>query len=530
MARFTFRLPDVGEGTAEAEIVAWHVKLGDKVAEDQPLVDVMTDKATVEITSPVTGVIVARNGEPGEMFAVGGALIEFETEGSAPAQAAAPAPAAAPAAPPKAEPAAAPAPAVSAPVTGGAADFTFRLPDLGEGTAEAEIVAWHVKAGDVVAEDAPLVEIMTDKATVEITSPVAGRVLSIYGEPGKMLAVGSPLVLFVTGSGSAQAAPAAVAAAAPEVKAEARPAPPANAPAFFQSDSHKILTSPAIRRRAREAGLDLGAITGTGPDGRILREDFDAFVAGGAKSAPAPTATPARAAIRDEVEEIKVIGLRRKIAEKMSEAKRRIPHFAYIEECDVTELEDLRQHLNATRRKDQPKLTLLPFLITALAKALPRYPQINARFDDDAGIVRRYRAVHLGMATQTPNGLIVPVIRNADSLDVWGLANEIGRLAEATRKGTATKDELSGSTITLTSLGPLGGVAHTPVINHPEVAIVGPNKIIERPVVRNGQIVVRKMMNVSSSFDHRVVDGYDAAEFIQTIKGLLEHPATLFMP
>ncbi len=533
MAKFTFRLPDLGEGTAEAEIVAWHVKVGDKVAEDQPLVEVMTDKATVEITSPVSGVIAVRNGEPGEMFAVGGSLIEFEVEGdAAPVQAHA-APATAPTPAPKAEPAAAPAPAVSAPVASGgasgAADFTFRLPDVGEGTAEAEIVAWHVKAGDVVAEDQPLVDVMTDKATVEITSPVAGRVLSIHGEPGKMLAVGSPLVLFVTGSGAAQPA-AAAPAAAPEAKAETRPAPPANAPAFFQSDSHKVLTSPAVRRRAREAGLDLTAVKGSGPEGRVTREDYDAFVAGGAKAASAPAAAPARAAIRDEVEEIKVIGLRRKIAEKMSEAKRRIPHFAYIEECDVTELEDLRQHLNATRRKDQPKLTLLPFLITALAKALPRFPQINARFDDDAGIVRRYRAVHLGMATQTPNGLIVPVIRNADSLDVWGLANEIGRLAEATRKGTATKDELSGSTITLTSLGPLGGVAHTPVINHPEVAIVGPNKIIERPVVRNGQIVVRKMMNVSSSFDHRVVDGYDAAEFIQTIKGLLEHPATLFMP
>ncbi|MGC1303915.1 MAG: dihydrolipoamide acetyltransferase family protein, partial [Caulobacteraceae bacterium] len=284
-------------------------------------------------------------------------------------------------------------------------------------------------------------------------------------------------------------------------------------------------TSPAIRRRAREAKIDLGAVKGTGPEGRITREDWDAYVAG-AKAGSAPS----RPILRDEIEEIKVIGLRRKIAEKMSEAKRRIPHFAYIEECDVTELEDLRVHLNATRRMDQPKLTLLPFLITALAKALPRFPQINARFDDEAGIVRRYRAIHLGMATQTPNGLIVPVIRHAEALDVWALASEITRLAEATRKGTATKDELSGSTITLTSLGPLGGLAHTPVINHPEVAIVGPNKIIERPVVRSGQIVVRKMMNLSSSFDHRVVDGYDAAEFIQAVRALLEHPATLFMP
>ncbi|WP_158916802.1 2-oxo acid dehydrogenase subunit E2 [Caulobacter sp. S45] len=522
MSRFTFRLPDLGEGTAEAEIIAWHVAVGDRVEEDQALVDIMTDKATVEITSPVSGVVAVRRGEPGEMFAVGGSLLEFEVEGDVAV--------AEPQAPPVPNPAGQrnveareasetmPAePAHSAEISD-VADFTFRLPDLGEGTAEAEIVAWHVKPGDRVEEDQPLVEIMTDKATVEITSPVAGRIVSTHGEIGKMQAVGSPLVLFATGKG----APQSHASATPSVSAApVRPAPPANAPAFFRSEPDRPLTSPAIRRRAREADVDLSTVKSTGPEGRITREDLDAHLAKGS--------APARAAVRDEIEEVKVIGLRRKIAEKMSEAKRRIPHFAYIEECDVTELEDLRVHLNATRRPDQPKLTVLPFLILGLAKALAQFPQINARYDDEAGIVRRYRAVHLGMATQTPNGLIVPVIRNAQALDVWALASEIGRLAEATRKGSATKDELSGSTITLTSLGPLGGVAHTPVINHPEVAIVGPNKIIERPVVRHGQIVVRKMMNLSSSFDHRVVDGYDAAEFIQVLKGLLEHPATLFM-
>ena len=426
--------------------------------------------------------------------------------------------------------------------------------------------------GDAVEEDQPLVDVMTDKATVEITSPVSGRVVERRGEPGEMFAVGGPIVEFETEGGAAVAEPAVVSNPSGQRNVEAREAPPttpeverpatpppsasppppplrrggeemptspppltgegdqaklggggsAAAPAFFESEAPRPLTSPAIRRRAREAGVDLTQVHGSGPDGRVTLEDFDAHLA--APAAPAkPTAAP------DEITEVKVIGLRRKIAEKMSEAKRRIPHFAYMEECDVTELEDLRVHLNATRRAEQPKLTLLPFMIRALVKALPKYPQINARYDDEAGIVRRYAAVHLGMATQTPNGLIVPVIRNAERYDIWTLATEIGRLAKATREGKATSAELSGSTITLTSLGPLGGLVHTPVINHPEVAIVGPNKIVERPVVRHGQIAVRKMMNVSSSFDHRVVDGWDAAEFIQAVKGLLEHPATLFM-
>jgi 2-oxoisovalerate dehydrogenase E2 component (dihydrolipoyl transacylase) len=394
------------------------------------------------------------------------------------------------------------------------ASFTFRLPDVGEGTAEAEIVAWHVKAGDLIEEDQPLVDVMTDKATVEITSPRAGRLASIHGEPGKMHPVGAPLAVFEGEMGEgAQTTPGAGGSTA--------------APAFFERDDPHVLTSPAIRRRAREAGLDLATVKGSGPEGRITREDFEAHLAGVASAKPT---SPPQIAALEAVTEVEVIGLRRKISEKMSEAKRRIPHFAYVEECDVTELEDLRLHLNATKRTEQPKLTFLPFMITALCKALPRYPQINARFDDEAGIVRRYAAVHLGMATQTPNGLIVPVIRNAEARDIWSLATEIGRLAQATREGQASVADLSGSTITLTSLGPLGGVAHTPVINHPEVAIVGPNKIIDRPVVRQGQIVVRKMMNVSSSFDHRVVDGWDAAAFIQTLKGLLEHPATLFLP
>ena len=536
MARFTFRLPDVGEGTAEAEIVAWHVAIGDQVEEDQPLVDVMTDKATVEITSPVAGRVVERRGEPGEMFAVGGPLVEFETDATAKAEPAAqPPPVSNPTGQRNVEARETPptTPAVDRPRGNGAGasspGFTFRLPDLGEGTAEAEIVAWHVKAGDKVEEDQPLVDVMTDKATVEITSPRAGRLASIHGEPGAMLAVGSALAVFEgTALGAEQSSASAEQASGPQPLAPSEPSPALGgtpqAPNFFRSETERTLTSPAIRRRAREAGVVLAQVRGTGPAGRITREDFDAHQAGssGGYVTPAPAA-------RDEITEVKVIGLRRKISEKMSQAKRRIPHFAYIEECDVTELEDLRVHLNATKRADQPKLTFLPFMIRALCKALPSYPQINARFDDEAGIVRRYSAVHLGMATQTPGGLIVPVVRDAQAHDVWSLAAEIGRLAKAAREGKATSAELSGSTITLTSLGPLGGVAHTPVINYPEVAIIGPNKIIERPVVRQGQIVARKMMNVSSSFDHRVVDGWDAAEFIQVIKGLLEHPATLFM-
>ncbi len=554
MGRYVFRLPDVGEGTAEAELVAWHVAIGDKVAEDQPLAEVMTDKATVELTSPVTGVVRELHGVPGEMRAVKSDLVVFETADVDAAgdggQRLIPTPAGERNIDPRNAPPTTPATersadaSVAPPARTRSADggYVFRLPDVGEGTAEAEVVTWHVKAGDGVEEDQPLVDVMTDKATVEITSPRAGRIASVHGEPGKMLPVGSPLVVFeraddasTPSSVAPEPAPTVPAAkpATAHVQTE-RPSSPADAPAFYRSETERPLTSPAIRRRAREAGVDLGAVKGSGPQGRITLEDLKAHLAVStappAPPAAFPSASEAPGAVYDGITDVKVIGLRRKIAEKMSEAKRRIPHFAYMEECDVTELEDLRLHLNATKRADQPKLTLLPFMIRALVRALPKYPQINARYDDEVGIVRRYAAVHLGMATQTPNGLIVPVIRNAERHDLWALATEIGRLAKSTREGKATSAELAGSTITLTSLGPLGGLVHTPVINHPEVAIVGPNKIVERPVVRQGQIAVRKMMNVSSSFDHRVVDGWDAAEFIQAIKGLLEHPATLFMP
>ena len=428
--------------------------------------------------------------------------------------------------------------------------YVFKLPDVGEGTAEAEIVAWHVKVGDTIHEDQNMVDVMTDKATVEMTSPVSGKVIALHGEPGAMAAVGSALVeLEVEGAGNVKAngaAPEAKKAEAPKAapKAEARPEPKkedvkpaATAPAMHatakpafatRSEGDKPLASPAVRQRAREMGIELQFVPGSGPAGRIGHDDLDAYIQSGGKGLGARAGGSAYVQ-RDGVDEVKVIGLRRKIAESMQNSKRRIPHFAYVEEIDMTELESLRAHLNKTKRADQPKLNVLPFIMRALVKVLPQYPQINARFDDDAGVVHRYHAVHIGIATQTANGLIVPVVKHAEARDVWDSALEVARVSTAARENKAGKDELTGSTITITSLGTLGGVATTPVINYPEVGIIGPNAIIERPVVRNGQIVVRKMMNLSSSFDHRVVDGYDAAEFIQKIKALLEHPATLFM-
>jgi 2-oxoisovalerate dehydrogenase E2 component (dihydrolipoyl transacylase) len=427
--------------------------------------------------------------------------------------------------------------------------YVFKLPDVGEGTAEAEIVVWHAAVGDEIEEDQPLVDVLTDKATVEMTAPVSGRIVSVHGEPGEMAAVGSPLaVIEVEGPGNADTQSAAPPATKPHAapKAKSGPAPPAVAveplpeptppraeappPSISPSPvarvaGEKPLAPPAVRRRARELGIRLQFVPGTGPAGRISGEDLDRFLDSGGE----PRAGGGDRTRRDGVHEVKVIGLRRKIAEKMQESKRRIPHFAYVEEIDVTELEDLRVHLNAAKNADRPRLTLLPFLIRALVQVLPRYPQINARFDDEAGVVHRHDGVHVGIATQTANGLIVPVLRHAEARDLWDCAAEIARVAAAARDGKATAEELRGSTITVTSLGPLGGIATTPVINHPEVAIIGPNKIVERPVVRQGQIVVRKMMNLSSSFDHRVVDGYDAADFIQKVKALLEHPALLFM-
>ena len=547
MGRFVFKLPDVGEGTAEAELVAWHVKVGDVVAEDQIVADVMTDKATVEITAPVSGTVTALHGEPGAMVPVRGPLVEFEVEGAgnaddapAPAAVVKPDPAPVVADAPKVE--SPPVARVEAPTSG---NYVFKLPDVGEGTAEAELVGWHVKVGDAVEEDQILADVMTDKATVEITSPVAGTVVALYGEAGKSVPVGGPLVAFdVEGRGNVStpvSAPkpaensttisAATSTTARGISKTSTTTLSSPVPALTgRAAGERPLASPAVRNRARDLGVDLTFVPGSGPAGRITHEDLDGFIArGGSQPASAPTGGGSTYARAEGTTEVRIIGLRRKIAEKMAESVRRIPHITYVEEIDMTAVEELRAHLNATKQKDQPKLNVLPFIARAIVVALRDQPQINATYDDEAGVLTQHAPVHLGIAAQTPNGLMVPVVRHAEARDPYDTALEIARVSGAAKDGTAKREELSGSTITITSLGTLGGVVHTPIINHPEVAIVGPNKIAERVVVKDGQMVVRKMMNLSSSFDHRIVDGHDAAVFVQRIKGLLENPATLWM-
>jgi 2-oxoisovalerate dehydrogenase E2 component (dihydrolipoyl transacylase) len=419
------------------------------------------------------------------------------------------------------------------------ARFTFRLPDIGEGIAEAEIVAWHVKLGDRIEEDGRLADMMTDKATVEMESPVSGVVVELGGAEGDRVSIGAPLaVIEVEGEVDAPAAASETATNAPEpikpsIAAPAEESAPARAEqgelgtrAISQG---KVLAAPAVRARARDLAIDLAKVR-TSPDGRIRHADLDAVL-----TARAPSAAPVDKAEQKPVEilsgageQIKVIGLRRRIAENMAASKRHIPHFTYVEECDVTALEALRAELN-DMRGERPKLTLLPLLITAICRSLPEFPMINARYDDGAGMVTRYTSVHLGVATQTDAGLIVPVIRDAQSMTLWQLAAEIARLAAAARDGSATKDELSGSTLTITSLGPLGGIATTPVINRPEVAIIGPNRIVERPAYAADGVAIekRKLMNLSISCDHRVVDGFDAASYVQAVKQLLETPVLL---
>jgi len=446
--------------------------------------------------------------------------------------------------------------------------YTFRLPDIGEGIAEAEIVAWHVAVGDRIEEDAALADMMTDKATVEMESPVAGTVVQVAGEVGDTVAIGAPLVVIETDgdeadeageageAGEAETAPEAAerieaettdagtaeeaesAAPVPAASAPSEPAPAAPLPAAAQvtapvpraavsaaaAAGHRVQASPAVRARARDLGIDLSEIH-PADDGRVRHADLDAFLAYNAAGGFMPSGR------KGSDEQVRVIGLRRRIAENMAASKRHIPHFSYVEECDVTALEEARAQLNEARG-ERPRLTMLPLLIAAICRALPDFPMINARYDDEAGVVTRHGEVHLGMAAQTPSGLMVPVIRNAESRNLWQLAAEIARLAEAARTGTARSEELSGSTLTITSLGPLGGIATTPVINRPEVAIIGPNRIVERPMfVPDGQggerIAKRKLMNLSISCDHRVVDGWDAANFVQAVKRLIEAPAVL---
>jgi len=458
--------------------------------------------------------------------------------------------------------------------------FVFKLPDLGEGTVEAEIVDWRVKPGDQVAEDDVICEVMTEKAAVELPSPVSGRVVSTTGQPGDMVPVGSALIVFETGAGAAaesgtgaSAKSDKAAAAGSNTAASGSPVRSVSAPASASvaavrssngaagvaqvaGDRGRVATSPAIRRRAHEAGVDLSKVPGSGPNGRIVREDFDAYVeqhvsgatSRGASHVPSPShgathaathakgasekPTPLRArpaSSESATEEIKVIGIRRLIAQRMSEAKRNIPHFAYVEEMDVTDLEALRRHLNSKHAPGTPSLTYLPFLVLALVRVLKDFPQANAQYDAERGVIIRHRAVHVGVATQTPDGLKVPVVRDAQARSLWDLAAEMRRVSEAARTNKATREELVGSTITVTSLGKLGGIASTPIINAPEVAIIGVNRAVERPVVLHGAITIRRMMNLSSSFDHRFVDGYDAAALIQALKERIEHPATIFI-
>ncbi len=438
---------------------------------------------------------------------------------------------------------------------------TIKVPDIGEGIAEVELVEWLVKTGDAVAEDQPLAVVMTDKASVEIPSPLAGTVVALAGEAGQMLAVGAELIRIepaggagparvdVTAAGVEPAAGATATAgrAGTSRPAGAEPAPAAETGTVIRDAApeapvivDKPLASPSVRRHARDRGIDLRQVPGSGPGGRVRHEDLERFAAraiapapGAAAraDAPAPARAPAgpRYAERHDELAVPVIGLRRRIAEKMQQAKRHIPHFSYVEEVDVTELEALRAQLNAKHAAERGRLTLLPFLLRAIVLAVRAYPQVNARYDDEVNVVTRYGAVHAGIATQTGAGLMVPVLRHAEALDLWAAAAEIARLAQAARSGKALRDELSGSTITVTSLGALGGIASTPVINHPEVAIVGVNRIVERPVILGGAVVARRMMNLSSSFDHRVVDGMHGAEFVQALRAYLECPATMFI-
>ncbi len=426
--------------------------------------------------------------------------------------------------------------------------YIIKTPDIGEGIAEVELVAWHVKPGDKVVMDQVLADVMTDKATVEVPSPVAGEVVALGGTPGQTVAVGSELVrLEVQGAGNlkagqelASAAPVASSAAVvpPAVPAD-RPAAAPIAPASAANE--RPIAAPAVRRRAWELGIELDQVRASGAAGRITHADLDAYAASHPAAVAAPQRAPAAAApapvyIRTADgaatradERIPVIGLRRKIALKMQDAKRRIAHFTYVEEVDVTEVEALRERLNAQWGETRGRLTMLPLLARAMALAVDQYPQMNARFDDEAGVITRHGAVHLGIATQTDNGLMVPVVRDAQAHDLWANAAEIARVAQRARTGQATREELGGSTITITSLGALGGIVSTPVINHPEVAIVGVNRMVERPVVLRGAVVIRKMMNLSASFDHRVIDGMDAALFVQAIRGYMETPATMFV-
>jgi len=531
VSRYVFKLPDLGEGTVQAEIVSWHVKPGDVVAEEDVIVEVMTDKASVEVPSPISGRVLSVTGGPGDMVPVGAELIAFETDVAA----------------------------AGAGGTSGAA--------VSDGDAGGERAAGAASAGAGGAASKGAASVANGgtgaprapASHVPVTSG-AGTGAPGTGAPGMGASGTGALRTGASakpGAGPAQAAqPQAVAGGAAARNGAVTSAAASRAGALSTASAScsaeeargagvrgtngaanghsrtagRVATSPAIRRRAHEAGVDLTQLAGSGPNGRILREDFEAFVS--SRSGPKLVRSrPAemRSSNEPETEEIKVIGIRRVIAQRMSDAKRNIPHFAYVEEIDVTELESLRRHLNSKLEKGSPSLTYLPFIVSALVRVLREFPQCNALYDSERNVIVRHRSVHMGIATQTPDGLKVPVVRDAQSLGLWDLAAEMRRVTEAARTNKATRDELSGSTITVTSLGKLGGIASTPIINAPELSIIGINRAVERPMVYNGAITIRRMMNLSSSFDHRFVDGFDAAAMIQALKERIENPATIFI-
>lgn len=580
------KMPDIGEGIAEVELAGWHVKVGDVVAEDQPLADVMTDKATVEIPSPVVGTVVSLGGQEGDVMAVGGELIRLEVEGAGNQKggAAATAGGSADAGTADAGSQAGSAGAGKQASGTGASSLRGSASSAGNGNraaasndeGDADHMATNAPA-DVPAADSVAADGIVAEGATSNGGAVQGGSANSAKAASASSASGSSSTSFSRADSSAAASYASSSAASPS---SAKPVE-RHEPADVHALNAKSSASPAVRKRARDLGIDLPDVQGSGPAGRIQHEDLDAHLlagkaaqaaspasaSGGATGSAAPAASMAKnagasasaamrsggapapaprstAEVRSYADEdfmhdryeqrhdehqVPVIGLRRKIAQKMVESKTRIPHYSYVEEIDVTDLETLRAQLNQKWGEKRGKLTILPFLIRAIVMALPDFPQINARFDDDAGVVTRFGAVHLGVAAQSDAGLMVPVIRHAESRDMWSLASEITRLAQAVRSGSVRREEMSGSTITVTSLGALGGIVTTPVINHPEVGIVGVNRIVERPMYRNGVVVPRKLMNLSSSFDHRVVDGMDAAEFIQAVRALLEQPAMLFV-
>ena len=507
MGEYKFKLPDIGEGVVEAEITAWHVAVGERVEEDAPIADAMTDKATIELTAPVTGIIKMVACEEGDMLAVGADLVIFETEDVDADEE---------------EGETEEKPTASAPSQSkGASTYAFKLPDIGEGVVEAEITAWHVSVGDDVEEDAPVADAMTDKATIELTSPVSGKVKVIGCEEGEMLAVGADLVVFdVEGKAggedkSEEVTPLATAIVPSKPKSKSTPPPNMAKLSKPKKAGGKALAAPAVRKAAQEKGLDLSMAKATGKDGEVTHADLELLEKSFAQE--------------DGETRIKVIGLRRVIAQRMQEAKRHIPHFTYVEEIDVTALEALRKRANDKKSEDKPKLTVLPFIIRALAKTLEDWPQFNARYMDEQGYVSQFSDVNLGIAAQTDTGLIVPVLKKVQVLSIWQMAEEIARLAEGARTNKLGTEDLTGATTTLTSLGPLGGIVTTPVINRPEVAIFGPNKIRKKLFLEQGEITERLVMNFSVSCDHRVIDGYDAAKMMQDMKQALEDPLFMFL-